>query len=178
MEIVLWGNHARRRYNHGCMDHLFTPWRFQYINTAAGTPETNCLFCELQRAKDAAAALIIHRAEYCFVVLNRFPYTNGHLMIAPYAHLDELRKLATANANEMMALAQHAEDVLRRVYKPNGLNIGMNLGRAAGAGVAGHIHLHVLPRWVGDSNFMTSVGETRVLPESLEQTYERVRSAW
>ena len=162
------------------MDYLFTPWRYQYMASAAadkGSPEA-CLFCEAQKAKDDAAMLIVHRGNHCLVMLNKFPYTNGHLMIAPYAHVDELRKLDGAGAQEMMALAQHADDVLRKVYRPDGLNLGMNLGRAAGAGVAGHIHLHALPRWFGDSNFMTVVGETRVLPESLEQTYERITKAW
>ncbi len=132
----------------------------------------------MHRAPDDAAALVVHRGALCLVMLNKFPYTNGHLMIAPYAHVDELRKLEPAAAQEMMSLAQHAEEVLRRLYKPDGLNLGMNIGRAAGAGVAGHIHLHALPRWFGDTNFMTTAGETRVLPESLAETYGRVKNAW
>lgn len=162
------------------MDYLFTPWRYQYISSiAAEKPSTNsCLFCDLRSAKDDAGKLIVHRGPLCLVALNKFPYTSGHIMIAPQAHVDELRKLDPKSAAEMMSLAQHADDVLRQLYKPDGLNLGMNLGRAAGAGVAGHIHLHALPRWFGDTNFMTATAETRVLPESLEQTYERIRNAW
>ena len=162
------------------MDYLFTPWRFQYISSVRTEKLSteSCLFCDLQRATDDAAMLIVHRGPLCFVALNKFPYTSGHLMIAPHAHVDELRKLDTESAAEMMSLAQHADDVLRKLYKPDGLNLGMNLGRAAGAGVAGHIHLHALPRWFGDTNFMTATSETRVLPESLEQTYERMKKAW
>lgn len=162
------------------MDYLFTPWRYQYITGAAGdqgSPES-CLFCEMQRATDDGAMLIVHRGALCVVAVNKFPYTNGHLMIAPYAHVDELRKLDRPGAREMIALAQQAEGILRQLYKPDGINLGMNLGRAAGAGIAGHIHLHVLPRWFGDTNFMTVTAETRVLPESVEQTYERMKSAW
>jgi ATP adenylyltransferase len=162
------------------MDYLFTPWRYQYITSVAAeksTPEA-CLFCEMQRANDDAAMLIVHRGPLCLVALNKFPYTSGHIMIAPYAHVDELRKLDRASAQELMTLAQHADDVLRKLYKPDGLNFGINLGRAAGAGVAGHIHLHALPRWFGDTNFMTATAETRVLPESLEQTYERMKKVW
>lgn len=162
------------------MDYLFTPWRYQYITSAAGekTSPESCLFCEAHSAKDDAAMLIVHRGTHCLVMLNRFPYTNGHIMIAPYAHVDELRKLAREAAQEMIELAQRADDILRRLYKPDGLNLGMNEGRAAGAGVAGHIPLHALPRWFGDTNFMTATSETRLLPESLEQTYERMKHAW
>src|SRR5206468_3350420 len=111
----------------------------------------------------------------CYVVLNSYPYTAGHVMVVPFAHLDELQKLPTEAAHEMMDLGQRMEHVLRHVYKPDGINLGMNIGKAAGAGVAGHIHLHALPRWVADSNFMTVVGEARVLPESLETTWQRIR---
>ena len=157
------------------MDYLFTPWRYQYITTADKTP--GCVFCEAQKLPDARAR-IVHRAQHCFVILNTFPYTSGHVMIVPYAHLDELRKLPSEAAAEMMALAQRVETVLRDLYHPDGLNIGMNIGKAAGAGVAGHVHLHALPRWVADANFMTVTGETRVLPESLETTYQRIAAAF
>jgi len=163
------------------MDYLFTPWRYQYITNVATAEKTTpdaCLFCEMQRAKDDTAMLIVHRGRLCLVALNKFPYTSGHIMIAPYAHVDELRKLDRPSAEEMMALAQHAEGVIRKLYKPDGLNFGMNLGRAAGAGVAGHIHLHALPRWFGDTNFMTATAETRILPESLDETYERMKQSW
>ena len=161
------------------MDYLFTPWRYQYITGAAAEASAqNCLFCAIRQATDDAASLVVHRGTECLVMLNRFPYTSGHLMIAPYGHVDELRKLPAAAANEMMALAQRADGVLRNLYRPHGMNLGMNQGRAAGAGVAGHIHLHALPRWFGDTNFMGATAETRVLPESLEQAYARIKSAW
>ncbi len=158
------------------MDYLWTPWRYAYITAAAkngGQPES-CIFCELPKLPDADAK-IIHRGEHCFIVLNSFPYTSGHVMVIPFAHMDELHKLPEEAAQEMMALSQKMEAVLRQVYSPDGINLGMNIGRAAGAGVAGHIHMHILPRWVADSNFITVVGESRVLPESLDQTYARLK---
>ena len=120
----------------------------------------------------------MHRGRECFVILNRYPYTTGHVMIAPVAHVDELQKLAASTAHELIELAQKMEGILRRTYRPDGLNMGINLGRAAGAGVAGHVHMHVLPRWVGDSNFMTVTGETRVLAETVEQTYDKLHAAF
>jgi ATP adenylyltransferase len=118
---------------------------------------------------------IVHRGAHCFVCLNAYPYTTGHVMIVPYAHLASLATVPTTAANEMMLVAQRAELALREVYKPGGLNLGLNLGEAAGAGIADHIHLHVLPRWVGDTNFMTVTAETRVLPEPLDVTWAKVR---
>ena len=156
------------------MDYLFTPWRYAYI--AGADRVTECLFCELSKAGDDSARYIVHRAEHCLIVLNAFPYTNGHLMVAPYQHVDSLAKLPEVAAREMMSLIQRLESVLRDIYHPDGLNVGMNIGKAAGAGVAGHIHMHILPRWVADSNFMTTVGEARVLPESLDQTYAKVKA--
>ncbi len=155
------------------MDTLFTPWRFAYVTTANNPGD--CVFCGLIQAKNDEQALIVHRAKYCFVVLNAFPYTSGHTMVVPYDHVDQLQKLSSSAAEEMMALTQRLEGVLRDIYRPDGLNLGMNLGKAAGAGVASHIHMHVLPRWFADVNFMTSVGETRVLPEDLPTTYKRIR---
>ena len=156
------------------MDFLFTPWRYAYI-TGANDPDS-CLFCRIAQAKNDEQTLIVHRAAHCFVMLNAFPYTSGHAMVVPYEHVDELQKLSTPAAEEMMALTQRLEGILRGLYRPDGLNLGMNLGKAAGAGVAGHIHMHILPRWFGDVNFMGSVGETRVLPEDLPTTYKRIRS--
>jgi ATP adenylyltransferase len=156
------------------MDYLFTPWRYAYITTADKAPE--CVFCAQAREKDDAKALIVHRGEHCFVILNAFPYTSGHVMIAPYEHLDQLQKLSSPAAQEMMLLMQKLEGILRQLYHPDGLNMGMNLGKAAGAGVAGHIHMHVLPRWVADANFVSVIGETRILPEALATTYQRIRS--
>jgi ATP adenylyltransferase len=157
------------------MDYLWTPWRYAYVSTAEKA--TGCVFCDLVKQNDDEKALIVYRGEQCFVILNRFPYTPGHVMIVPYAHLDELRKLPSEAASEMIALAQRLETVLRELYHPDGINLGMNIGKAAGAGIAGHIHMHVLPRWVADANFMSVVGETRVLPEALDVTWGRIKKA-
>ncbi|HEV3307108.1 MAG TPA: HIT domain-containing protein, partial [Candidatus Sulfotelmatobacter sp.] len=124
-----------------------------------------------------AETLIVHRAKKSFIILNRFPYTSGHVMIVPYAHVAELQLCEPGALAEMMELAQRIETIFHSTYRPDGINLGMNLGRAAGAGVAGHLHLHMLPRWIGDSNFMTVTGETRVHPEELKTTYERLRGA-
>ncbi len=128
------------------------------------------------RAGDDRKSLILHRGEYNFVILNAFPYTSGHSMIVPYEHLDRLHKLPAAAANEMMALSRQMEITLIELYRPDGVNLGMNVGKAAGAGIAGHIHMHVLPRWVADANFITVIGETRILPELLETTYQRLKA--
>lgn len=157
------------------MDYLWTPWRYAYVTTAEGAK--GCIFCELPKMGDDKRARIVYRGQHCFIILNTFPYTPGHSMIVPYAHLDELRLLPADAAQEMMTLSQRMEDVLRKLYKPDGVNLGMNIGKAAGAGVAGHIHMHILPRWVADGNFMTVVGETRVLPETLDMTWERIKGA-
>jgi len=156
------------------MDFLFTPWRYAYITTA-NTP-ADCLFCSVIKAKNDEQVLVVHRGKHCFVMLNAFPYTSGHVMIVPYEHVDELLKLSQSAAQEMMELTQRLEGILRELYHPDGLNLGMNLGKAGGAGVAAHIHMHILPRWFGDVNFMTSVAETRVLPEDLPTTYKRIRA--
>jgi len=158
------------------MDYLWTPWRYAYVT--AGEKISGCIFCELPKLGDDAKAGIVHRGEHCFIVLNTYPYTPGHVMIVPFTHLDELQKLPTAAAREMIAMAQRMETVLRTLYSPDGINIGMNIGKAAGAGVAGHIHMHALPRWVADANFVSVIGETRILPETLEMTYERISGAW
>jgi ATP adenylyltransferase len=157
------------------MDYLWTPWRYAYVS---GTEKsTGCVFCAAAKETDDAKAWIVYRGKTCFVILNAFPYTPGHVMIVPYAHLDELRKLPIDSANEMMALSQRMETVLRELYHPDGINLGMNIGKAAGAGIAGHIHMHVLPRWVADANFVSVVGETRILPETLDVTWEKMRKA-
>jgi ATP adenylyltransferase len=155
------------------MDYLWTPWRYAYVATSERA--AGCIFCDAPKANDDAKMLIVHRGQHCFVILNAFPYTPGHVMVVPYAHLDELQKLPGEAANEMMALSQRMETVLRELYKPDGINLGMNIGKAAGAGIAGHIHMHVLPRWVADANFVSVIGETRILPETLEVTWARMR---
>ena len=157
------------------MDYLWTPWRYAYVS---GTLKTvGCIFCEAPKEKNDAKARIVYRGQHCFVILNTYPYTPGHVMVVPFAHLDELQKLSRESADEMMALSQRMETVLRELDHPDGINLGMNIGKAAGAGIAGHIHMHVLPRWVADANFVSVVGETRVLPETLEVTWARMRKA-
>jgi ATP adenylyltransferase len=158
------------------MDHLWSPWRYRYVSQA--NPEDGCLFCRIAAsatAEDDKANHVLLRAERNLVLLNLYPYTSGHLMIAPYAHVATLEESDPATLEEMMRLAQRAESALRSVYRPGGVNVGLNIGKAAGAGVDQHIHMHVLPRWVGDVNFMTAVGETRVLPEDLDTTWEKLR---
>jgi len=159
------------------MDYLWTPWRYQYVTEARETDA--CIFC-------AAAAdlshdrerLVVLRAAHNFVVLNRFPYTSGHVMVVPYEHKSTLEDVADESLVELIRLARTTEHHLRSLYRPDGLNLGFNIGRSAGAGIAGHVHLHALPRWTGDTSFMTSVGETRVLPEALDVTWERLRNAF
>jgi ATP adenylyltransferase len=158
------------------MDYLWTPWRYQYI-TAFGEPG-ECIFCAAARAAEDRAPLVVHRGQRSFVMLNRYPYTSGHFMIAPYQHAPSLVELDDETLAEMMRFARDGERHLRALYKPDGLNIGFNIGKSAGAGVAGHVHLHVLPRWTGDTSFMTTIGETRILPEELGMTWERLRAAW
>ncbi|HEY75123.1 MAG TPA: HIT domain-containing protein [Thermoflexia bacterium] len=155
------------------MSILWTPWRMAYLRGDEPLPE-GCLFCVKARSQDAEAH-ILHRGDCCYVILNRFPYNNGHLMVVPYAHVASLEDLDPETLAELMALTQLSLRVLREAYNPQGFNIGMNLGSVAGAGVADHIHLHVVPRWGGDTNYMSVVGQTRVIPEWLDQTYERLR---
>ncbi len=157
------------------MDYLWTPWRYAYVSSTEKSGR--CVFCDAPKENDDAKTFIVHRGEHCFVILNAYPYTPGHVMVVPYAHLDELQNLPPEAANEMIGLSQRMEGVLRDLYHPDGVNLGMNIGKAAGAGIAGHIHMHVLPRWVADSNFMSVVGETRVLPETLDVTWRRMREA-
>ena len=154
------------------MDHLWTPWRYRYI--AQTEPSTGCIFCIKAADNRDAENYILHRGSLNFILLNLFPYTNGHLMIAPYAHVATMEETRQETMAEMMRLARRAEANLRAVYRPDGLNMGMNIGASAGAGVAGHIHMHLLPRWTGDANFMTTIGETRVVPEELPVTYEKL----
>lgn len=159
------------------MDYLWTPWRYQYISQATSGKKADCIFCDAASRSDDDVTLVVHRGVSSFVILNRFPYTSGHVMVVPYAHVAELSQVEQATLTEMMQQAQKVERAFKSLYKPDGMNFGMNLGRAAGAGIAGHLHLHGLPRWIGDANFMTVAGETRVLPEELAVTYERLRKA-
>jgi ATP adenylyltransferase len=184
------------------MDHLWTPWRYAYVTEKVdgarrGVPEalagwpgdTGCVFCNLLASTDYAiergmardeaerASGILERGERSFVVLNAFPYTSGHLMVVPYRHEATLSGLPEQDALELMVEARRVERALRDVYQPGGINMGLNLGKAAGAGIEEHMHLHALPRWVGDTNFMTVVSETRVLPELLAESWRRLRGA-
>lgn len=159
------------------MDHLWTPWRSTYIS--GRTESGGCIFCAAgQDASKDPATLVVFRGALSFIILNRFPYTTGHLMIAPYEHVSRLSAMTEAASAEMMALARRSEQLLEAIYRPDGLNMGLNLGEAAGAGIAQHLHLHVLPRWTGDANFMTTVAQTRVMPEALDETYTKLRTGF
>ncbi len=155
------------------MMHLWTPWRSTYMHEKKDT--SRCLFCDAAARAADEETLVVYRGEFAFIILNRYPYTSGHVMIAPYAHVSRLAQADQKTAQEIMHLARQAERVIEGVYHPDGLNLGMNLGEAAGAGVEQHIHMHVLPRWFGDANFMTSVGSTRVIPESLKDSYAKLK---
>ena len=150
------------------MDHLFTPWRYQYVTNAA--KDDGCVFCRMLGEKDDAKNLIVLRGAKNFVVLNRYPYTAGHVMVVPYAHVAELSAVDTETLSEMMLLAQRVQIALAAAYQPEGYNLGMNLGRCAGAGVASHLHLHVLPRWAGDTNFMTDRKSTRLNSSHIQKS--------
>jgi len=153
---------------------IWAPWRLAYVKDASKDIEEECIFCAKPAQDDDEANLIVHRGERSFVILNLFPYTNGHLMVAPYAHLGRLQELGSETLAEMMALAQRSMDRLEQVYEPHGYNVGLNQGRVAGAGVEHHIHMHVVPRWGGDTNFMPVLGDTRVMPQSLEDSYAAI----
>jgi len=158
------------------MDYLWSPWRMEYI--LAPKTEEGCIFCDGLKETDSPENLIVYRGSKAFVMLNRFPYTSGHLMIVPYEHQPSLELLDPESRADVMELAARALEVIQAVYSPQGFNLGMNIGNAAGAGISEHVHLHVVPRWVGDTNFMSSVSQVRVLPELLEETYRRVKEAW
>jgi ATP adenylyltransferase len=159
------------------MDYLWTPWRYQYMSQVTAGKQPDCFFCDAVALHKDDETFIAYRGAKTFVILNRFPYTSGHVMVVPYAHVAELNLCDGDALAEMMRLAQRVEKAFGANYKPDGMNLGMNLGKAAGAGVADHLHLHVLPRWFGDSNFMTVACETRVHPEELSVTYQRLRKA-
>jgi ATP adenylyltransferase len=157
---------------------IWAPWRLAYVKDASKDIEEECIFCAKPAADDDEAALIVHRGERCFAMLNLFPYTNGHLMVAPFEHAGRIQDLPAETTAEMMALAQTAMSRLEDVYSPHGFNVGFNQGRVAGAGVEHHIHLHVVPRWGGDTNFMPVIADTKVMPQTLEQSYEALKGAF
>ena len=160
------------------MDHLWTPWRYEYVTGATRVP--GCLLCAAVEGGPPAdeANLVLHRGTSNFVIINKYPYSSGHLMVAPLAHVAELTGSSDEQLAELMTLARACESILADAYKPDGFNIGMNLGKAAGAGVVDHQHLHIVPRWIGDASFMTTTADTRVVPESPAETFARLRPAF
>jgi ATP adenylyltransferase len=154
---------------------IWAPWRLAYVKDASKDNSDACVFCAALEADDDEANLIVHRGERCFVILNKFPYTNGHLMVAPYEHAPAIQELDADTLGELMALAQRGIGALEAGYSPHGYNVGFNQGRVAGAGVEHHIHLHVVPRWGGDTNFMPVLGDTRVMNQSLEDSFKTIR---
>ncbi len=157
------------------MDYLWTPWRYRYVTEAKNV--SGCVFCNASAADRDEEWLIVHRAVKNFVILNRYPYTAGHVMVVPYAHTADFSGLEKETVAEMMLLTQRVQAAIEDTYHPDGFNLGMNLGRSAGAGIADHLHMHLVPRWVGDTNFMTTVSETRLEPEELSVTYTKLRLA-
>ncbi len=158
------------------MDVLWSPWRYDYITASNTGGSTGCVFCDiLKNSASDEENFILHRAEFNFVILNIYPYTSGHLMVIPYEHFPSPDEAGKQTTDEMMDLLKHCTSAIQDAYHPDGLNMGMNIGRSAGAGVADHYHMHVLPRWVGDVNFMTAIGETRTIPETLPTTFNKLK---
>ncbi len=158
------------------MDHLYSPWRMSYIEGREA--QEGCFFCASLKQQDGPENLVLYRGAKAFAILNRYPYNNGHMMIVPYEHVPTLDPLPEETLAELMRMVRTAMQVLRRAYGAQNFNVGMNIGEAAGAGVADHVHIHVLPRWPGDTNFMATTANTRVLPEAIPQTYARLRQGW
>lgn len=159
------------------MDHLWSPWRYKFLTEHA--PKEGCVFCRIAaRPEEDQKNFVVHRANQNFVLLNLYPYTTGHLMIVPYEHIAELSTASDETISEMIRITRFAEKAIRELYRPDGLNLGMNIGASAGAGIAGHIHMHILPRWTGDANFMSTIGETRLLAEELPVTWGRFKAAF
>jgi ATP adenylyltransferase len=156
------------------VERLWTPWRLAYVTDSSGASGGGCVFCDAL-ARGESDPLFVYRGHTCFVLLNKYPYNNGHLMVVPNRHVARLADMTPDELTEFMALTRIAEMALAQAYAPHGLNMGLNLGKPAGAGVLDHLHMHVVPRWNGDTNFMTVLGETRVLPEELDRTAERLR---
>ena len=158
------------------MDHLWSPWRMKYIQKQE--PPDGCVFCLAAAQDNDAENLVVKRDKHAFVILNRYPYTSGHLMVVPYLHVSSIENLDPETRYEMIELVNQAMIVLRGVYQPEAFNMGANIGAAAGAGIAEHVHIHVVPRWNGDTNFMTAISDTRVIPEELSETYRRILEQW
>lgn len=158
------------------MKRMSTPWRRKYIE--GQTKDEGCVFCNALAKQEDSQSLIVHRGQRAFVIVNLYPYTNGHLMVAPNEHQSSLELLDAETRAEMMELVTQAIATLKKTYNPQAFNVGANIGRAAGAGVPDHVHMHIVPRWTGDSNFMSIIGETRVLPETIEETLKRIKENW
>lgn len=153
------------------MEVLWAPWRMEYI---LSRKEDGCLFCRCASATDLKGSLVLYRSEHCFVMMNRYPYNNGHLMVAPYRHTGLLEALGPEEVADLMAVLKRSVKALKEAFSPHGFNLGANLGKVAGAGVEDHLHFHIVPRWEGDTNYMPVISSTRVIPEHLERTYERL----
>ncbi len=158
------------------MKRIWSPWRMKYIKE--NSSQSECPFCKAISGKDDRENLVVFRGKNAFVMLNRYPYTTGHILVLPYIHQEKMSEFDPKTRSEMMELVNQAGQVLELVYKPQGMNVGLNLGTAAGAGIPKHLHWHIVPRWMGDTNYMTTVGSVRVLPESLEDTYQKIQSSW
>lgn len=158
------------------MNHLWSPWRMSYIQN--DSKDDDCIFCKALTWADGVENLVLYRGQSTYIILNRYPYTSGHLMIVPMQHTASLHELQPDTRSEIMELTTKSLSALFHAYRPQGYNLGMNLGEIAGAGIAEHIHMHIVPRWAGDTNFMSTTADTRVLPEALEITYQRLVDAW
>ena len=158
------------------MDHLWSPWRMDYIKNKENS--TSCVFCDVLEMQDGLDNLIIKRGKSAYVILNRYPYNTGHSLVIPFRHVESYESLEPQERFEIMELINQTTTVLRIVYQPEGFNVGANVGKAAGAGIAPHFHFHIRPRWCGDSNFITTVGHTRIVPEDLCDTFSRVKNVW
>jgi len=159
------------------MQHLYTPWRMAYIK-GERKPVEGCVFCKKVTAENDEEEQIVARSAFVYLTLNRFPYSNGHLMVVPYEHIESQEELAAEALTDMMLMVNRAMGALRKLYNPAAFNIGANVGGAAGAGIAQHYHFHIVPRWLGDANFMTVIGDTRVIPDTLENTYQALKNIW
>ena len=156
------------------MEILFTPWRYSYLTAPKGVENLGCVFCVAASSPDRRATLTLYRDEQTLVMLNRYPYTNGHLMVAPVAHEARLFESADSSLHSLIRATAEAQRILSEVYRPDGFNVGMNFGQSGGAGIADHYHMHIVQRWSGDSNFMSVTSQTRLVPEELETTYDRL----
>jgi ATP adenylyltransferase len=163
-------------YNGLIMNYLWSPWRMVYIQNHK--KNNGCPLCSALIEPNVEDPYVVYKGEHAYVILNRFPYTSGHLMVVPFDHVSSIDELSSDTRAEMMELVNHAIKALQRVYCPEGFNVGMNIGEAAGAGIVDHVHMHVVPRWEGDTNFMSSLAHTRVLPETLEETHRRIKETW